>query len=197
MVNVLPIVLSGGQKYAQRGTPLSTGTKLFCLSGDVAVPGLYEVEFGLSLGQLIDLAGGTKGRSKIRAILIGGAAGSFVGPNHLDMPLTFEGTSERNVNLGSGVIMPFIEGTNFLDVVQRIAQFFRDESCGQCVPCRVGTMRQEEALTRSNGKPHLEHDILLDLEKVMADASICGLGHTAAKAVQSALELGLFNQEGR
>ena len=147
LINLLPIVLGGGRAYAAVGTEQSTGPKLFCLSGAVAGPGVYEVAFGATLRELLALAGGTTG-GEPRAILLGGAAGSFVGPEHLDLPLTFEDTRAAGATLGSGVVMPFAPGTDFVDVARRIAQFFRDESCGQCVPCRVGTVRQEEALQR-------------------------------------------------
>ena len=197
LANLLPILLAGGRAYAARGTDQSTGTKLFCLSGAVAAPGVYEVEFGVTLRQLLELAGGTTGGAP-RAVLLGGAAGSFVGPEQLDVPLTFEGTREIGATLGSGVVMPFAPATDFAGVVRRIARFFRDESCGQCVPCRVGTVRQEEALARlSRDGGGSERALLADLARVMGDASICALGHTAAGALQSALALGLLEQEAR
>ena len=196
LINLLPIVLGGGRAYAARGTEQSTGPKLFCLSGAVAAPGVYEVEFGATMRELLALAGGTTG-GEPRAILLGGAAGSFVGPEHLDLPLTFEDTRAAGTTLGSGVVMPFAPGTDFRDITRRIAQFFRDESCGQCVPCRVGTVRQEEALVRlCGGGGGAERGLLADLAQVMGDASICGLGHTAASALQSALRLGLLDRNG-
>ncbi len=192
LVNLLPILLAGGRAYAAQGTAQSTGTKLFCLSGAVAVPGVYEVEFGVTLRQLLELAGGTLGGTP-RAVLLGGAAGSFVGPEHLDVPLTFEDTRRIGSTLGSGVVMPFAQNTDFPDILRRIARFFRDESCGQCVPCRVGTVRQEESLARLCGNgAGAERALLGDLAQVMGDASICALGHTAAAALQSALALGLL-----
>ena len=192
LVNLLPILLAGGRAYAARGTAQSTGTKLFCLSGAVAVPGVYEVEFGVTLRQLLELAGGTVGGTP-RAVLLGGAAGSFVGPEHLDVPLTFEDTRRIGSTLGSGVVMPFEPTADFPDILRRIARFFRDESCGQCVPCRVGTARQEESLARLCGNgAGAERALLGDLAQVMGDASICALGHTAAAALQSALALGLL-----
>ena len=192
LVNLLPILLAGGRAYAARGTAQSTGTKLFCLSGAVAVPGVYEVEFGVTLRQLLELAGGTVGGTP-RAVLLGGAAGSFVGPEHLDVPLTFEDTRRIGSTLGSGVVMPFAPTADFPDILRRIARFFRDESCGQCVPCRVGTARQEESLARLCGNgAGAERALLGDLAQVMGDASICALGHTAAAALQSALALGLL-----
>src|SRR3954467_5288786 len=148
LVNVLEVLRVGGLEYAKLGTETSTGTRLFCLSGCVEAPGLYEVEHGTTLRALIDLAGGVRGGRELRAILLGGAAGTFVGPDALDMPLTFEDAREQGTTLGSGVVMLFDDTVDLRDIVVRIAAFFRDESCGQCVPCRVGTVRQEEALHR-------------------------------------------------
>jgi NADH-quinone oxidoreductase subunit F len=194
LVNVLTVVLAGSAAYAAEGTERSPGTKLFCLSGRVNRPGTYEVEFGATLGDLIDLAGGLPDGSRLRAVLLGGAAGSFVGPESLDLPLTLEATREAGVSLGSGVIMVFDESDDMVDTVRRIAEFFRDESCGQCVPCRVGTVRQEEVLVRLGRGIALddERDLLDDLAAVMTDASICGLGQTASGAVRSALDMGLL-----
>jgi NADH-quinone oxidoreductase subunit F len=196
---VLDIVQHGGPAYAAIGTQGSTGTKLFCLSGRVNEPGVYEVPFGATLRQLIDLAGGVPGERPIQAVLLGGAAGSFVTPDELDMPLTFEGTRAAGASLGSGVIMVFDDTVDMKDTLLRIAAFFRDESCGQCVPCRIGTVRQEEALRRLiNGKPigSVADDLALlnDVGQVMRDASICGLGQTAMTAVLSGIQkLRLFD----
>jgi NADH-quinone oxidoreductase subunit F len=190
LLNVPSIVVDGGAAFAQLGTEGSTGTKLFCLSGHVGRPGVYEVELGTTLGELLDLAGGVTG--ELGAVLLGGAAGSFVGPDQLDLPLSFEGTRAAGVSLGSGVVMAFDTSTDFEAIVTRIAQFFRNESCGQCVPCRVGTVRQHELLVHaSQGPGPVDAGLLEELDRAMKDASICGLGHTAATAVRSAIELGL------
>ena len=105
---------------------------------------------------------------------------------------TFEDSRAHGVSLGSGVVMLFDETADFADLVRRVAAFFRDESCGQCVPCRVGTVRQEELLSRhiTSGQP-LDTALLHEIDKVMRDASICGLGHTAAIAIRSAIDIGL------
>jgi NADH-quinone oxidoreductase subunit F len=194
LANVPLIVLGGGEAFSRTGTDGSTGPKLFCLSGHVARPGVYEVEFGATLHDLIDLAGGVPGGRPIRTILLGGAAGVFVGPESLDMPLTFEATRAAAATLGSGVIMVFDETVDLVDTLRRIAQFFRDESCGQCVPCRVGSVRQEELLARlaagSLVRPRDEELALLrEIGQAMRDASICGLGQTASSAIESALRL--------
>jgi NADH-quinone oxidoreductase subunit F len=189
----VPLVLEmGGEAYARIGTEGSTGPRLFCLSGHVARPGVYEVEFGATLGELIELAGGVPGGRDIRAILLGGAAGVFVGPDAVSMPLTFEATRAAGATLGSGVIMVFDETVDLVDTLRRIARFFRDESCGQCVPCRVGSVRQEELLARlaagSRVRAHEDEMVLLrEIGQAMRDASICGLGQTASSAIESAL----------
>ncbi len=191
LLNVLPIVLDGGAAYAATGTEGSSGQKLFCLSGHVAKPGTYEVEIGPTLREVLDLGGGVTGN--LKAVLLGGAAGSFVGPDALDMPLTMEDTRAIGASLGSGVVMAFNDTTDFDAVCIRIAEFFRNESCGQCVPCRVGAVRQHELLVRSSGQVmNGEVELLKDIDLAMKDASICGLGHTAATAVRSAIDLGLI-----
>jgi NADH-quinone oxidoreductase subunit F len=196
LVNVLLILAEdgGGAAFAQTGTEGSTGPKLFCLSGHVTRPGVYEVEFGATLRELIEMGGGVPGGRPIKAILLGGAAGVFVGPEALDTPLTFEATRAIGATLGSGVAIVFDETADLVGALRRIAQFFRDESCGQCVPCRVGSVRQEELLARlalgSKVRPREEEIALLrEIGQAMRDASICGLGQTASSAIESALRL--------
>jgi len=191
----------GGPAFAQIGTEGSTGPRLFCLSGCVERPGLYEHEFGVTLRQVIDAAGGVRGGRPLRAVLLGGAAGSFVGPDALDTPLTFEGVRAIGATLGSGVVMVLDDGVDVTGLLRRIAQFFRDESCGQCVPCRLGTVRQEELLGRllrgtPIGSAGQELALLDDIATVARDASICGLGQTAVGAAQSAVRLGLIGGNG-
>ena len=192
LLNVPPIIMHGGKAFAAIGTERSTGTKLFCLSGHVARPGVYEVPFGATLRQLLGLAGGIAGSGKLQAVLIGGAAGAFLGPKDLDTPMTFEGTRAAGAALGSAVVMAFDDTVDLREILLRIASFFRDESCGQCVPCRVGTVRQEEILQRlAAGKPlaspATELVLLKEVGQAMRDASICGLGQTASSAIESAL----------
>src|SRR5439155_1686076 len=192
LVNVPPIILDGAEAFAGLGTTGSTGPKLFCLSGHIMRPGLYEVPFGCTLRKLIETAGGVPGGKQIQAILLGGAAGMFVGPDKLDVPLTFEATRAIGATVGSGVVMIFDETVDLAQILRRVAAFFRDESCGQCVPCRVGTVRQEELLARLAAGAPLgsvanELKLLDELAGAMRDASICGLGQTANSAIQSAL----------
>ena len=202
LINVPLILREGAAAYAAVGTDDSTGPRLFCLSGQVARPGVYEVEHGATVRELIDLAGGVADGRSVKAILLGGAAGGFIGPDLLDAKLTFEDAREGGYTLGSGVVMVFDERTDLVDLCLRIARFFRDESCGQCVPCRVGTVRQEEAIhrlvaDRTIGSTRDELTLLDDVARVMRDASICGLGATAANAIQSAItRLGVFDGQG-
>jgi NADH-quinone oxidoreductase subunit F len=193
LVNVPGILRDGGVAYAKLGTENSAGTRLFCLCGHVARPGVYEIAMGATLRQLIDLAGGVAGTGKLQAVLLGGAAGAFVSPNELDTPLTFEGTRAIGATLGSGVVMLFDDTVDLRQILLRIASFFRHETCGQCVPCRVGVVRQQETLQRLiNAKPlgSAAQDIALlrEMGQAMRDASICGLGQTASSALESALQ---------
>ncbi|MFF9238678.1 NAD(P)H-dependent oxidoreductase subunit E [Streptomyces sp. NPDC014801] len=189
LVNVLPVLTLGAEAYAAIGTGASTGPKLFCVSGAVARPGVYELPFGATLGELLDLAGV---RAGLRAVLLGGAAGGFVRADERDIPLTFEGTRAAGTTLGSGVVMAFDDTVPLPRLLLRIAEFFRTESCGQCVPCRVGTVRQQEALTRlleRRGTAAADDIALLrEVGRALRDASICGLGQTAWNAVESAID---------
>jgi len=201
LVNVLDVVLGSGPSFAEVGTEGSTGTKLLCVSGHVARPGTYEVPFGATLREILDLAGGVPGGRALQAVLMGGAAGGFLGPDDLDVALTFEGVREAGTTLGSGVVLVLDETIDLPRLLMRIAGFFRDESCGQCVPCRVGTVRQEESLARllagePRGGVERELALIAEVGQCMRDASICGLGQTASSAVESAIRRLHVFQEG-
>jgi NADH-quinone oxidoreductase subunit F len=206
LANVPGILQQGGRAWAETGTQASSGTRLFCLSGHVGRPGLYEAPFGITLRALIDAAGGVANDRALQGILLGGAAGTFVGPDALDLRLTFEDVRVAGATLGSGVVMVFDDTANLADTLLRIATFMRDESCGQCVPCRVGTVRQVELLQRlmsSGSSPNGERRradlaLLTELGQAMRDASICGLGQTASSAIESAVgRLRVFDEGGR
>src|SRR5260370_40883615 len=139
------------------------------------------------------MAGGVGGTGQLQDVLLGGAAGMFLSPQELDTPLTFEGVRAIGASLGSGVVMLFDDSVNLKDILSRIAKFFRHESCGQCVPRRVGTLRQEEILRRlTNRAPNIsaksEIALLKETAQAMRDASICGLEQTASGALLSAIE---------
>jgi NADH-quinone oxidoreductase subunit F len=185
LMNVPSILLDGA----------AANRRLFCLSGAIATPGVYEAELGLTLGELIELAGGLRAGSELQAVLLGGAAGGFAGPDDLDLVLDQESTRAAGLTLGSGVVMVHDQHVDLVDQLTRIAAFFRDESCGQCVPCRVGTVRQEEALERlATGATEGDLALLRDIGRAMKDASICGLGQTAHNAIETAVvRLGVFS----
>jgi NADH-quinone oxidoreductase subunit F len=146
----------------------------------------------MTLRALIELAGGLRPGRSLQAVLLGGAAGSFVTEQQLDVPLSFEGTRAVGATLGSGAVIVLDDSVDVRQILLRIARFFRDESCGQCVPCRVGTKRQEEVLERilgahDGGSRESDVSLLSDIAQAMRDASICGLGQTAANAIASGL----------
>jgi len=189
LCNVPLIIEKGAGDYRKIGTEKSPGPKLFCVSGDVAKPGVYEIPFGVTLRELLEMAG----CNSFQAILFGGAAGAFATSDHLDVKLTFEDLRNAGLPLGSGVVMVFDETRDLRDVLKRLGGFFAHESCGKCYPCQMGTQRQKEILDRLAEGKSLPGDVkrLQDVGWTMTDASLCGLGQTAASAVLSALKLGL------
>jgi NADH-quinone oxidoreductase subunit F len=192
LVAAMAVVKIGVDEWLKWGTEQSPGTKWFCLSGNISRPGLYEVPFGLTIREMVEMAGGVPGDRPIQAILLGGAAGVFLAPAKLDMPLTYEDAKKNGVPLGSGVIQIFDETVDLREVLYRLSHFFAHESCGKCYPCQIGTQRQMEILDRvahNGGSRPSDYDVLRDLGFTMTQTSLCGLGQTAASAVTSALEL--------
>ncbi len=191
LVKIPYIFTHGAEAFARFGTEKSAGPKLFCVSGDVVRPGLYEVAFGITLRHLIEgLAGGVNG-GKLQAVLVGGAAGAFATEKDLDVKLSFEDLRQHGLPLGSGAVMVFNDKCDLRDVLLQLGRFFAHESCGKCYPCQMGTQRQYEILQRiAAGKTQPgDNDRLTDVGWTMSDASICGLGQSAAWAVQSAMKL--------
>ncbi|MBV6395015.1 MAG: Electron transport complex subunit RsxC [Anaerolineales bacterium] len=191
LCNVPLIISQGSAEYCKLGTAKSPGPKLFCLSGDVERPGLYEAPFGVTLGELLEMAGGIPGNKQLQAILLGGAAGAFATPDQLDVKMTFEDLRAAGLPLGSGVVMVFDETRDMREALNRLGHFFAHESCGKCYPCQMGTQRQKEILERVASGKTLPDDMirLQDVGWTMTDASLCGLGQTAASAVLSAIKL--------
>ena len=190
--NVPLIIERGAADYRKLGTERSPGPKLFCVSGQIERPGLYEVPFGISLRHLLfDLAGGMKLNRRLRAVLMGGAAGAFALEKDLDVILSFESLSAAGLPLGSGAVMVFDETADIGQVLKRLGHFFADESCGKCYPCQLGTRRQHEILDRAAAGHALagDRERLSDVGGTMIDASLCGLGQTAPMAVLSAMKL--------
>jgi len=191
LCNVPLIISQGAADYRRIGTEKSPGPKLFCVSGDVATPGLYEVPFGVTQRELLEMAGGVANGKRLQSVLFGGAAGAFATSEHLDVRMTFEDLRAAGLPLGSGVVMVFDETRDMRDVLKRLGHFFAHESCGKCYPCQMGTQRQKEILDRIAEGRVLEGDLirLQDVGWTMTDASLCGLGQTAASAVLSAMKL--------
>ncbi len=192
LCNVPHLIALGAGAYRRTGTEKSPGTKLFCVSGDVAHPGVYEVPFGITLRRLVDdLAGGVPDGRRLQTILFGGAAGAFATPDQLDVIMSFEDLRAAGLPLGSGVVMVFDDTRDLRQVLAQLARFFAHESCGKCYPCQLGTQRQYEILSRLAGGEPLPGDAgrLSDVGWTMTDASLCGLGQTAASAVLSAMKL--------
>jgi NADH-quinone oxidoreductase subunit F len=191
LCNLPYIMENGAVAYRALGTQKSPGTKLFCVSGDVKQPGLYETPFGISLRELLfELAGGMRAEHEIKAILVGGAAGAFATTKDLDVQLSFEHMQAARLPLGSGMLMVIDQSRDIYDVLVRLARFFAHESCGKCYPCQLGTQRQHEILERLARGDILPGDLerLADVGWTMTDSSLCGLGQTAATAVLSAMD---------
>jgi NADH-quinone oxidoreductase subunit F len=182
------ILNNGAAKYRSIGTDGSPGSKLFCLSGDVARRGVYEVPFGIRLGDLIDLAGGVNG--DLQAILLGGAAGAFAGQEDLELSMSFEGLKEAGLPLGSGVVTVINKERDLGQFLLSLAHFFAHESCGKCFPCQLGTQRQLEIISRWVEGKAKKSDLsaLRDIGFAMTNASLCGLGMTASTAIISAID---------
>ena len=194
------ILAHGADAYRSIGTNESPGSKLFCISGDVVEAGVYEVPYGTTLRSLLDLAGGIRG--ELRAVLLGGAAGAFAGPDQLDLPMSFEGLRAAGLPLGSGVVAVFNHDRDLRETLLSLARFFAHESCGKCFPCQLGTQRQLELVGKISDRRARPEDIeaLEDVGFTMTNASLCGLGMTAASAILSATrrwpELALAGEAG-
>ena len=181
------IVSQGADWFKSFGTAESAGTKLVSVSGHVRRPGVYEIQPGITLRSFLDeTCQGVIG--DLRTVLMGGAAGTFLLPDEIDVPLTFEDLRAAGSTFGSGAIMVFNWSTDLRDLLRRLGLFFQHESCGKCFPCQLGTQRQVEVLERLEAPRAGDRERLQDIGLTMTEASICGLGHTAAMAVLSALE---------
>lgn len=190
--NVPLLFRLGVDSYRQYGSEAAPGPRLFSLSGAVERPGIYELPHPVSLRTLIyELGGGIPDGRDIQAVLLGGAAGKFVHPRDLDLVLSDEATKESGLSLGSGAVMVFDDQQDLKEVLSSLGHFFAHESCGKCYPCQLGTQRQAEILDRVHAGKTIPGDVdrLQDVGWTMTDASLCGLGQTAALAVLSAMEL--------
>ena len=181
------IIEHGADWFRQTGTEKSAGAKLVSVSGHVRRPGVYEIEPGISLRRLLDEhCQGVIG--DLQTVLMGGAAGTFLRPDEVDVPLTFEDLRAAGSTFGSGAVMVFNQSVDLRDILKRIGRFFQHESCGKCFPCQLGTQRQVEILERLESPAVGDSGRLYDVGMTMTEASLCGLGQTAAMAVISAMK---------
>ncbi|MDY6801074.1 MAG: NADH-quinone oxidoreductase subunit NuoF [Bacteroidota bacterium] len=183
------IVEHGAEQYKSMGTEKSPGTKIFTISGDVNKPGYYETPMGITLRSLIDdLAGGMKGHKKFKAALLGGAAGTFVDETVLDTPMGFDTLKEKGAVLGSGAIIVMSEERSVFDMAYSILEFFKHESCGKCVPCRVGTAQLMILMDKAKENQKKRGEILDQLlyeADYMAKNSLCPLGQSPILPIKS------------
>jgi NADH:ubiquinone oxidoreductase subunit F (NADH-binding)/NADH:ubiquinone oxidoreductase subunit E len=188
----VPIIVSrGAQWWQDQGLGDSGGLKFFAVSGHVERPGVYCVPMGTTIRDLLDLAGGVAGGAALESVQPGGASSNFLGPDHLDVPLDFGPLAEAGSMLGSGAVVVIAEGTDSLAAATNVLRFFRNESCGKCVPCRVGSTKAHDLLTdslRAGGElDEGRRARLLELELTMRKTSICGLGQVALGPVVSVM----------
>ena len=188
--NICPIILNGPEWFAQMGTDKSKGTKVFAMAGDINNTGLVEVEMGTSLREIVfDIGGGIPKGKKFKAAQTGGPSGGCLTADHLDTPITYETLQELGSMVGSGGLIIMDEDTCMVDIARYFLDFTRDESCGKCSPCRIGTTRMLELLeriTKGEGRPE-DLDELEDLASTIQEASLCGLGQSAPNPVLSTL----------
>jgi len=181
LMNVPHIINNGSAWFSAMGTKRSKGSKVFCISGDVARPGIYELEMGRSLKELVvDLAGA----AGVKAVQVGGSAGTIIPVRMIDTPLSHE------TCLGSGAVVVLNSDRDIIDIVLNNMRFLHEESCGRCTPCREGTEGMLEILgriVRGDGEAG-DIDKLEDLARAMAAASMCGLGQAAAVPVLDSLK---------
>jgi NADH:ubiquinone oxidoreductase subunit F (NADH-binding) len=191
----VPVILErGADWWRDQGAGEATGLKFFAVSGHVSRPGVYCVPMGTTVRELLDLAGGMADGAELAAVQPGGASSNFLGPGDLDVPLDFDALAEAGSMLGSGALVAVAEGTDLLSAATNVLRFFRDESCGKCVPCRVGSSKAHELLSaaQSDGDAGLsdaDEETVLELERTLRRTSICGLGQVALGPVASVLGL--------
>jgi NADH:ubiquinone oxidoreductase subunit F (NADH-binding)/NADH:ubiquinone oxidoreductase subunit E len=185
------IVLNGGQWWASQGYNGSGGLKFLAVSGHVRNPGVYEVPLGLPVRDLLfEHAGGMRYGRQLKAFAPGGASSGFLPASMADVPLDFRALAEVGSMLGSGAVVACAEGTNMLDLALNVVRFFRDESCGKCVPCRVGTEKIVTLLdTVRQGRGSMaDLDLIEELAATMSLTSICGLGQAAPNPITSVIK---------
>ena len=188
--NIPLIITNGAEWYKGFGTERSTGTKVFALTGKMKNTGLIEVPMGMSLREMIlDIGGGMTGKNKLKAVQTGGPSGGCIPAEHLDVPVDFDSLNSVGSMMGSGSMVVVDETTCMVDLAKFFLSFTKEESCGKCVPCRIGTKRMLEILTRiteGNGKEG-DIELLLELGNDIKHSSLCGLGQSAPNPVLSTI----------
>ncbi|MGB9803238.1 NADH-quinone oxidoreductase subunit NuoF, partial [Desulfofundulus sp.] len=190
LANVAPIISRGAEWFKQYGTPTSPGTKTFALAGQVAHTGLVEVPMGITLREVVfDIGGGLREGKKFKAVQIGGPSGGCLTEEHLDLPLDFDSLQKVGAMIGSGGMVVIGQDSCMVEVARFFMTFVQNESCGKCVPCREGTRRMLELLTKITKGKATEEDLLLleELALVVKDGALCGLGKTAPNPVLTTL----------
>ncbi len=199
LANIAPIVLNGAEWYRGFGTEKSAGTKVFALAGHIANTGIIEVPMGIPLGDIIyRIGGGLKGGKKFKAIQSGGPSGGCLTTAHLNTPVDYENLAEQGAIMGSGGLVVMSEDTCMVDTARYFMDFIRDESCGKCLPCRVGTKRMLEileGLTEGRGKEG-DIELLEELAETLKQTAMCGLGQTAPNPVLSTIRYFRDEYEG-
>jgi NADH:ubiquinone oxidoreductase subunit F (NADH-binding) len=189
----VPVILERGASWwREQGANGASGWKFFAVSGHVERPGVYCVPLGTTIGDLLNEAGGVKHGAPLGAVQPGGASSNFLAADRLDVPLDFGPLAEAGSMLGSGALVVVAEGTDLLAAATNVLRFFRNESCGKCVPCRVGSTKAHTILssTLREGRPKGELDVqIAELEETMRLTSICGLGQVALGPVMSVISL--------
>ncbi|MEM3715888.1 MAG: NuoF family protein [Candidatus Bathyarchaeia archaeon] len=190
LANIPLIILNGGRWFAKIGTPKCTGTKCFSLTGKVNNPGLIEVPMGITLREVVfEIGGGVPSGRKFKAVLVGGPSGGCLPESLLDLPIDYESLTKAGAIMGSGGIVVIDDESCMVDTAWFFTDFCVDESCGKCVPCRVGLLKMRNILERiRKGEGRLEDlDILFELGEYVRDVSLCGLGQTAPNPVLTTL----------
>jgi NADH-quinone oxidoreductase subunit F len=190
LANIAPIIAEGGEWFASIGIAGSSGTKVFALAGDIENTGLVEVPMGISLGEVIfDIGGGVPNGGQFKVAQTGGPSGGCLTPAHLNTKIDYDSLVKLGAIMGSGGLVVMDTNTCMVDVAKYFMQFCADESCGKCVPCRIGTTRMLEILTRITAGEGREGDVekLVELCDVVRDTALCGLGQTAPNPILSTI----------
>ncbi|MEW4487781.1 NADH-ubiquinone oxidoreductase-F iron-sulfur binding region domain-containing protein [Thalassoglobus sp. JC818] len=181
------IVRNGPKWWEEQGIHGFSGLKFMCVSGDVRSPGVFEVPMGTTFSEVIEMAGGVTDDKHVKAFLPGGASSLFLGPDKLETPIDFDAVRKAGSMLGTGALMVFHEDRDLYSLATNLTQFFRNESCGKCVPCRIGS-HQAVTLLESGGLGEEDVEFLGELHETLQETSICGLGQVALAPVLSMLK---------